>query len=112
MSGSTGRDDCPVAMSYADSPDGPWTPVNEIIIPNGEPGDWDQFSIHDPQPLVYKGKIYLYYKSDYNGKDNGGLIRSQGLAIADNPMGPFKKYELNPIISPDMRLSFSVSSRG
>lgn len=29
----------------------------------------------------------------------GGLIRSQGLAIADNPMGPFKKYELNPIIS-------------
>ena len=99
MSGSTGRDDCPVAMSYADSPDGPWTPVNEIIIPNGEPGDWDQFSIHDPHPLVYKGKIYLYYKSDYNGKENGGLIRSQGLAITDNPMGPFKKYELNPIIS-------------
>lgn len=92
-------DDCPVTMSYADSPNGPWTSVNKVVIENGKPGEWDQYSIHDPQPLVYKGKIYMYYKSDYNGKENGGLIRSQGLAIADNPMGPFKKYELNPVIS-------------
>ncbi len=96
MSGKRG-DDCPVAVSWADSPDGPWTATNQIVIPNGAPGDWDQYSIHDPQPIVFKGKIYLYYKSDYNG--NGDLIRSQGLAIADNPMGPFEKYPLNPVLS-------------
>ena len=95
-SGTRG-DDCPVLMSYADSPDGPWTAVNKIIIPNGPAGTWDQYSIHDPHPLVYKDKIYLYYKSDSNGRPE--LIRMQGLAIADNPFGPFEKHPLNPVLS-------------
>ena len=90
-------DDCPVAVSYADSPDGPWAPHNEIVIPNGSKGQWDQYSIHDPYPLVYKGKIYLYYKSDFDGDPE--LVRMQGLAIADDPLGPFKKHHLNPVIS-------------
>ena len=29
-------DFCPVAVSYADSPDGPWTPTHQVVIPNGE----------------------------------------------------------------------------
>ena len=96
VSGKRG-DDCPVAVSYADSPEGPWTPHNKVVIPNGEKGAWDQFSIHDPYPLVYKGKIYLYYKSDFNGQPN--LIRMQGLATADNPLGPFTKHPQNPIMN-------------
>lgn len=96
ISGKRG-DDCPVACSWADSPDGPWHATNEVVVPNGPEGTWDQFSIHDPQPIVYKGKIYLYYKSDYNMKSD--WIRSQGLAISDNPLGPFVKYEHNPVIS-------------
>jgi hypothetical protein len=94
---NTRGDDCPVAVSYADSPDGPWTPTNQIVIPNGAEGEWDQYSIHDPYPLVYKGKIYLYYKSDFDGDPR--LIRMQGLAIADNPLGPFEKHPLNPVIN-------------
>ncbi|GAA4239544.1 hypothetical protein GCM10022291_34280 [Postechiella marina] len=90
-------DDCPVAVSYSDSPDGPWTPYNKIVIPNGGEGQWDQFSIHDPYPLVYKGKIYLYYKSDSGKK--GDWVRMQGLATADNPLGPFTKYAQNPVIN-------------
>lgn len=90
-------DDCPVAMSWADSPDGPWTPFNKIVIPNGAEGEWDQYSIHDPYPLVYKGKIYLYYKSDFDEKPD--LVRMQGLATADNPLGPFTKHPLNPVIT-------------
>ncbi len=90
-------DDCPVLMSISESPDGPWEPVNKIIIPNGPEGSWDQFSIHDPYPLIYKNKIYLYYKSDLNGKPNN--IRMQGLAVADNPLGPFKKHPLNPVLN-------------
>ncbi|MCM2369169.1 glycoside hydrolase [Rhodopirellula sp. ICT_H3.1] len=90
-------DDCPVAVSYSDSPDGPWTPHNQIVIPNGAPGEWDQYSIHDPYPLVYKGKIYLYYKSDFDGDPQ--LVRMQGLAIADDPLGPFEKHPLNPVIN-------------
>ncbi len=95
MSGTRG-DDCPVTVSVADSPDGPWRPTHEIVIPNGPKGAWDQYSIHDPYPLVYKGKIYLYYKSDFNGKQH---VRAQGLAIADDPLGPFKKCPLNPVLN-------------
>ncbi|GAA3617406.1 family 43 glycosylhydrolase [Flavivirga amylovorans] len=90
-------DDCPVAVSYADSPDGPWTPTHKIVIPNGTKDEWDGFSIHDPYPLVYKGKIYLYYKSDFDTKAR--RVRMQGLAIADNPLGPFKKHPLNPVLN-------------
>ena len=96
MSGTHG-DDCPVTASAADSPEGPWRPAGKIIIPNGAEGEWDHYSIHDPYPLVYRGKIYLYYKSDMNGKPTH--IRVQGLAIADNPFGPFTKHPLNPVIN-------------
>ena len=90
-------DDCPVAVSYADSPDGPWTPHNEIVIPNGKEGDWDQYSIHDPYPIVRDGKIYIYYKSDFDGDPR--LVRMQGLAISEHPLGPFEKHPLNPVIN-------------
>jgi len=51
MSGKRG-DDCPVTASVADSPDGPWTPAGKIVVPNGPPGAWDQYSVHDPYPLA------------------------------------------------------------
>ncbi|QDV65982.1 glycoside hydrolase family 117 protein [Crateriforma conspicua] len=94
-SGTRG-DDCPVSVSWADSPDGPWHPTHKIVIPNGPPGQWDQYSIHDPYPLVHNGKIYLYYKSDSNGDP---YIRMHGLAIADDPLGPFTKHPLNPVVN-------------
>jgi len=90
-------DDCPVSVAYADFPEGPWTPTHKIVIPNGPEGAWDQYSIHDPYPLVYKDKIYLYYKSDFDGDPR--LVRMQGLAIADDPLGPFTKHPQNPILN-------------
>jgi len=96
MSGLRG-DDCPVTASVADSPDGPWRPAGKIIIPNGPAGAWDQYAIHDPYPLVYKGRIYLYYKSDMAGRPHP--VRMQGLAIADHPFGPFEKHRLNPVLN-------------
>lgn len=98
MPGAPGThgDDCPVSASIADNPEGPWTPTNKIIVSNGPAGSWDQYKIHDPYPLVYKGKIYLYYKGEMGGKPK---VRAQGLAIADDPLGPFEKHPLNPVIN-------------
>jgi hypothetical protein len=95
-SGTKG-DHCPVAASHADSPDGPWTACNEVIVPNGAPGEWDQFSIHDPYPLVYKGKIYLYFKAAFG--DRPEYLVAGGLATADGPLGPFTKHPLNPVLN-------------
>jgi len=89
-------DDCPVAASVADSPDGPWTPSNKIVLDNGPEGTWDQYVIHDPYPLVYKGKIYIYYKGEMGGNPK---VRAQGLAISDDPFGPFQKHPLNPVLN-------------
>lgn len=97
--GKSGGDYCPVAVSYADSPDGPWTATNKVVIPNGAPGEWDQNSIHDPFPLVHNGKIYLYYKSDFSRSDSTNMVRMHGLAIAEDPLGPFEKHPLNPIMN-------------
>ena len=108
-SGTRG-DDCPVAVSYADSPDGPWTPYNKIVIPNGAEGEWDQYSIHDPYPLVHDGKVYIYYKSDFGKKPE--LVRMQGLAIADNPLGPFTKHPLNPVITSGHETSLFPFKKG
>lgn len=90
-------DHCPVTMSWSDSPDGPWQSCGELVVPNGEPGSWDQFSIHDPYLLVYNNKIHLYYKAAYG--DRPEYLVGNGLAIADSPEGPFEKHPLNPLLN-------------
>ncbi len=90
-------DYCPVSMSYADSPDGPWTHSNKIVIENGKEGEWDQFAIHDPYPLVHNGKIYIYYKSAFNRPNK--LWVANGFVTGDNPEGPFTKSPKNPVLN-------------
>ena len=89
----------PVRVSFADSPDGPWTMYDEVVIPRGKEGEWDNQCIHDPFPFVRGGKIWIYYKSDLAGSSHIDFIRMQGVAIADNPFGPFEKHALNPLIN-------------
>lgn len=104
-SGKSG-DLCPVTMSWADSPDGPWTACGKEVVTTGEEGEWDAALIHDPFPLVHDGKIYLYYKSGYNHRDAGGL------AIAEDPAGPFVKYEKNPVLNSGHEVSLFPFRKG
>ncbi|MFI3248970.1 MAG: family 43 glycosylhydrolase [Rikenellaceae bacterium] len=90
-------DYCPVSMSYADSPDGPWTHHVGEVIPTGEKGAWNQFAIHDPFPVVHKGKIYIYYKSAFNRPDR--LWVGNGLVTGDDPAGPFTHHPKNPVLA-------------
>lgn len=94
----TGADSCPVTMAESDSPDGPWRALGRPVLEPGGPEDWDCACIHDPFPLVYRGRIYLYYKGSPGAKRGGeNLIRAQGVAIGDSPAGPFRKSPLNPL---------------
>lgn len=87
-------------VAEADSPDGPWKPLGRVVVDFGKPGEWDSNAIHDPYPLVYKDKVYLYYKgSPGKGGRDGTLVRAQGVAIADHPLGPFKKSPFNPVLN-------------
>jgi len=93
-----GGDSCPVTMAEADSPDGPWRALGQPVLEPGAPEDWDCACIHDPFQLIYQGKIYLYYKGS-PGRRRGGenIIRAWGVAIADEPAGPFEKSPMNPV---------------
>ncbi|MCA4532157.1 family 43 glycosylhydrolase [Bacteroides xylanisolvens] len=104
-SGKSG-DFCPVSMSEADSPDGPWRPCGKSVVETGKKGEWDEKLIHDPFPLVHDGKIYLYYKSGFNHRDAGGL------AIADHPEGPFRKHPLNPVLNSGHEVSLFPFRKG
>jgi hypothetical protein len=87
-----GGDACPVTLAVADSPDGPWRPLGRPVLEPSEAGAWDGACIHDPFPLVYRGKVYLYYKGQPRKPiDRDTMIRAQGVAMADRPEGPFQK---------------------
>jgi Glycosyl hydrolases family 43 len=92
-------DYCDASMAYADSPEGPWTRLNEPIVALGKEDEWDGSAIHDPYPLVYQGKIWLYYKGQPLLRGPESIIRAQGVAIAERPEGPFVKSPLNPVIN-------------
>lgn len=104
-----------VGLAWSDSPNGPWTKSKEPILSpsnNGKwkgesqnrflvekKGDFDSHKVHDPCILPYKGKFYLYYKGEQMGEEItfGGRQIRHGVAIADNPKGPYIKSPYNPI---------------
>ena len=104
-----------VGMAKADSPDGPWTKLPEPILKTAddgkftvedparpwrktviEEGSWDSAAVHDPGIIPRWGKYWLYYKG--HGIDNRIWADSTwGVAVADNPEGPYVKRPLNPV---------------
>lgn len=104
-----------VGLAWSESPDGPWTKSAEPILSpadNGiwkgeeqnrfmveKKGDFDSHKVHDPCIIPYKGKFYLYYKGEQMGEEItwGGRQIRHGVAIADNPKGPYVKSPYNPI---------------
>ncbi len=104
-----------VGLAWADSPHGPWTKSKEPILSpadNGiwdgdednrfsvkKKGDFDSHKVHDPCLVFYRNKFYLYYKGEQMGEEItfGGRQIRHGVAIADNPLGPYVKSPYNPI---------------
>jgi beta-xylosidase len=56
-----------------------------------------------PFVLKHEDKYYLMYSSNYFASEDYGV----GYAVADNPLGPFKKAEENPILSKDLENGIS-----
>ncbi|MFH1716434.1 MAG: family 43 glycosylhydrolase [Planctomycetota bacterium] len=104
-----------IGLAWADSPRGPWTKSKEPILSpadNGiwrgieqnrfdviKKGDFDSHKVHDPCLMFYRNKFYLYYKGEQMGEEItfGGRQIRHGVAIADNPRGPYVKSQYNPI---------------
>ena len=103
-----------IGMAWAESPDGPWTKLDQPVLRPGHRGefvgeaddpnavdsfgDWDSHKLHDPYVLKYRGQIWLYYKGVQFGRNyRHDLGIGWGVAITDDPRGPFVKSALNPV---------------
>ena len=87
-----------IGVAEADSPRGPWAKFggNPILRP-GPPGQFDSHRVDDSCLVVRGGKYWLYYK----GRELAKSPREtkMGLAIAEQPTGPYIKSALSPVIA-------------
>ncbi|MGC9320589.1 MAG: glycoside hydrolase family protein [Armatimonadota bacterium] len=84
-----------IGVAVADSLDGPWERFDRPILGPGMHGAWDWLMATNPALVRHPdGQFWLYYKAwDFSdGK------RKIGLAVADDPLGPYEKHPDNPLI--------------
>lgn len=120
-----------VGVATAPSPLGPWTRFEgNPILDYGADGEWDDGSVdcvcvmkegsydllasretvalqgkfHRPQKPTY----YMWYSGGRMGKPGSSI----GLATANSPFGPWRKYEGNPIVEDFGYLGSVVKANG
>jgi len=81
-----------IGVAWASSPEGPWSrPAEAILSPR--PGAWDWQLVTNPAPCILPdGKTYLYYRSN----TPQGL--RLGLAVAERPEGPYRRFQDGPVL--------------
>ena len=84
-----------IGLAVADSPEGPFVRVknNPVLEIGQKDEDFDSYRIDDASLSVKDEKIWLYYKgrSFIHGKE-GPRLTKMGVAMADQPEGPYKKH--------------------
>lgn len=104
-----------ISIAEADIPDGPWRKLPGPILEAAQDGEWasdddnrflvkhkgsfDSHKVHDPTLMFFNDKYYLYYKGEPMGEEMfmGGRETKWGVAIADQPGGPYVRSDYNPI---------------
>lgn len=95
-----------IGVAVASSPHGPWqrfdTPVIDITKDS-----FDSLMTSNPSVTIGDdGKFYMIYKA-VTAIDNhiaGGAVIC-GIAVADDPVGPFKKYDKSVMVNPEHHYS-------
>jgi hypothetical protein len=92
-----------VGVATAPTPLGPWTRFEgNPILDYGADGEWDDSSV-DCVCVMKEGAYGLRPEKEtyymwYSAGGSGRRGRHIGLAIAESPLGPWEKYEGNPVI--------------
>lgn len=92
-----------IGVAVADHPAGPWR-RSDVPLVDVTPGSWDHQITSSP--IVTRGgdgRFYMVYKGVSDGPQPfGGQVR-MGLAIADEPQGPFVKQPGNFFDAPGVK---------
>ncbi|MHC4252340.1 MAG: family 43 glycosylhydrolase, partial [Planctomycetota bacterium] len=72
----------------------------------GPKGAWDSFGVITPYVAVIDGTYYLFYtgtsaERPFKSRGADGTLRHLGVAVADDAGGPWRRFEGNPVLSPD-----------
>ena len=97
-----------IAHAVADSADGPFE-FKDVALPPRGAEYWDGMVTHNPNICHFGDKYYLYYMGNHgDGKASAKLNWTHrnnqriGVAVADNPNGPWKRFDAPVIgVSPD-----------
>ncbi len=90
--------DSKIGVATSDSPEGPWERLatNPVLKNSDKREDFDSHLVDDACLIVRDGKYRFYYKGRQWG--HSPAQTKMGVAIADQPQGPYVKYQGNPII--------------
>jgi len=90
-----------IGVASSDNPLGPFKKHGDgPVLKVGPKGSWDDECIACAMVLRYgdedKPKYYMWYSGASSERHDD--LWNVGLAMADHPLGPWKKYEGNPVI--------------
>jgi hypothetical protein len=88
-----------IAYAVSDIPLGPFKHVNVALPPRGRQF-WDGTTTHNPNILRKNGKYYLFYMGNTGDGRSYPMHRNNqrvGVAVADRPEGPWKRFD-KPIL--------------
>ena len=90
--------DSKIGIAVSDSPNGPWKRLesNPALSNSENRDDFDSHLVDDACLIAREGKYWFYYKGRQLGKGPGQT--QMGLAIADQPQGPYVRHTNNPVI--------------
>jgi hypothetical protein len=90
-----------IGVAEADHPAGPWTRFDEPIL-NVTPGSWDHYVVNNATVArMPDGQVIMVYKGVGDGPlPKGGAVVC-GVAIADHPLGPFRKTAGPIMVNPE-----------
>ncbi|GAA3554840.1 DUF6786 family protein [Snuella lapsa] len=90
-----------LGLAIADAPEGPFTRVdaNPVLKISDTPEDFDSYRIDDAALIYREGQYLLYYKGRSRSHGSAGPAHTQmGVAVSDQPEGPYVKRPNNPIL--------------
>ena len=101
-----------LGVATAPHPLGPWTKYDDRpVLDVGPKGSWEDRCV--ACAAVLKEKEDMYYMWYYASQEREGRVpRSVGLATASSPLGPWTKYEGNPILEDSGYVGGVVKVRG
>ncbi|MBD0379740.1 glycoside hydrolase family protein [Paenibacillus sedimenti] len=90
-----------IGVAVAEHPSGPWTRFNDPVI-NVSPESWDHLMVSNPTVTsTPDGKFIMIYKGVGKGSlPKGGAVVC-GVAVADTPLGPFRKLAGPIMVNPE-----------